>query len=62
MQIRKQVADYNLYHSIGKGSFGEVVLAEKKEQMGIFYACKVIKLGDDSEAAKQERASIAQEI
>ena len=47
MHPRKRIADYNLYHSIGKGSFGEVVLAQRDgDPEGIFLACKVIRLNE----------------
>ena len=44
LQPRKLIGGYNLYHSIGKGSFGEVVLAQREgDSHGSYYACKVIK-------------------
>jgi len=58
LQVRKHVADYNLYHPIGKGSFGEVVLA-KKQNDTTFFACKVIKLSEGQSGGGTDRASVA---
>lgn len=42
-QRKVSIADFELLHTLGKGAHGKVVLCEKKDEKGTFYAMKILK-------------------